>query len=774
MNDLLVRLFGLRELRPGAEGVRFDMAHDLPAWVWAPVVVLAVAVSLWSYWRLEGSRKGRLALAITRGALLIALAVLAAGPRLIRDNERIERDRVVVLLDRSASLTIPDAGGGREREAQLAEVLRDPAWASLADAHELLWLGFDAGAYEIGDPAAELEPPTGARTRLGPALADAVARVSGQPVSGVVVVSDGRTSDAPDARLMRELTAQKIGVFPVPLGSERALLDLALERVEAPTSAFVEDFVPVTARLVARGEAADAAGATVELVDLATGEVLDTQELTADAWRDGVAEARLATRPDTAGEVRWAVRVSAPAGDVLESNNEREVRVELVEKPLRVAYFEGYPRWEYRYVKDLLVREDSVRSSVMLLASDRRYIQEGDVGMAHVPRSSGEWSEFDVVVLGDVRPDVFSREQLEQLRDHVAQRGGGLVWIAGPGATPWAWGETPLGELLPFTARIEGGVRGFAPAGETVTLRPEPAAERLGVLMMAEDGAGGWPDVLSDPRTGWSVLRWSLAIASEAVKPTADVLASAVGASGAAEAAPCVLTMRYGAGRVVFVGTDELWRWRYARGGALHERFYLPLVRLAGRGSLSRGGRSVVLDAAPTAVVVETPVTISATLLDQSLVDAAPPAVEVRISRAGDDGEPGARIKLGAEGAGEQAASYGASWVASEPGAYVVETVDPLLASAGARAEFRVLAPDDEMRTPEADHALLADLAERTGGAVVPAGELDRLADLLPNRSIVIEGEPDVETLWDRPIVLAVLVLLLTGEWVGRRLLRLV
>jgi hypothetical protein len=349
------------------------------------------------------------------------------------------------------------------------------------------------------------------------------------------------------------------------------------------------------------------------------------------------------------------------------------------------------------------------------------------------------------------------------------------VWIAGPGSTPWSWAATPLSDLLPFAANLGGGVRGFATQPSPVTLRPEEAAERLGVLVMSEGSGAGWLSRLSEPDTGWSVLRWSLAIAQEAIKPTADVLASSVPVSGSGDPSACVLTMRYGAGRIVFVGTDEVWRWRYGRGGVLPERFYLPLIRLAGRGSLSRSGRSVVLEAAPASVVVETPVRISATLLDQSLVDAAPPAVEVRVTRVGAEGAEAApsRVKLGAESAGGQTASYAASWVAGEPGEYVVEVADPLLASSGARAEFRVLAPDDEMRTPEADHALLADLAQRTGGELVPPTELSRLPELLPNRSIVIEGEPEVETLWDKPAILAILVLLLTGEWVGRRLMKL-
>lgn len=771
MNGLLEAIFGLESLGLGEESVRLGMTHELPLWVWAPVVAAGLALALWSYWRLEGRARGRLTLACARGLLLVLLAILAAGPRLVRENERTERDSVVVLLDRSASMTMPDAGASGTRDAQLRGVAGDAVWERLGEQHDVLWLGFDAAVYELA--GGELGEPVGARTRLGAAIEEALARLTGRPISGVVVISDGRTSDRPDAHLLRELTAAKVGVFAVPLGSERALLDLALEAVDTPTSAFVGDFVPVTARVVARGAAEATPEGTVVLIDAVSGVTLDARPIGGDLWREGVAEVRLAARPEQAGASRWLVRVESSDGDVLETNNERTVEVELIDRPLRVAYFEGYPRWEYRYVKDLLVRESSVRSSVMLLATDRRYIQEGDVGLAHVPRSSGEWSEFDVVVLGDVRPDVFSQEQLEQLRDHVAQRGGGLVWIAGPGSTPWSWASTPLGDLLPFATNMGSGLRGFSANASPVTLRREPAAARLGVLEMGEGVGSGWPGSLSDASMGWPVLRWSLAVEPDAVKATAEVLASGVPMSSSGEASPCVLTMRYGAGRVVFVGTDEVWRWRYARGEALPERFYLPLVRLAGRGSLSRSGRSVVLEALPGAVGVDTPVRISAVLLDQSLVDAAPPAVEVRVSRKGEAARGAATIKLGPEGSGGRAAAYAASWAPSEPGEYVVETVDPLLASAGARAEFRALAPDDELRTPEADHALLADLAERTGGAVVPPDELDRLPGLLPNRSVVIAGEPDVEALWDKPVVLVVLVVLLTGEWVGRRLLRL-
>lgn len=785
MNGVLNWLFGLGgggsdSLGVGDEGVRFEMTRELASWVWAPLLAGLIAMAVVSYWRLSGRLRGRVTLACVRALLLVFLVLLAAGPRLIRDNERVERDTVAVLVDRSASMAMPGGAGGGlgdTRDAQLRRVVGDAVWGTLAEQHDLVWLGFDATAYEV-DPD-QLGEADGARTRLGVALRSATERLSGRPVGGLVVVSDGRTSDAPDARLLRELSASRAGVFVVPLGSEEPLVDIAVEGVDAPASAFVGDYVPVTARLTARGAAAGASGLRVVLVDELTGLELDSQTVEPDAWEDGVAEVRLATRPESAASARWAVVAEPVGGDLLAENNERGVEVELIDRPLRVLYLEGYPRWEYRFMKDLLVRESSIRSSVMLLATDRRYIQEGDVGLPYVPRSSGEWSEFDAVVIGDVRPDVFSTEQLEQLRDQVAERGAGLVWMAGPGSTPWRWASTPLGDLLPFVSTAEGGAsgaRGYRPADGSVTFRREEAAGRLGVLEMGDGSAAGWLESLSDAGLGWPVLRWSLAVEPGALKATSEVLASAVPVDGVGEAGPGVLTMRYGAGRVVFVGTDEIWRWRYARGEALPERFYLPLVRLAGRGSVARSGRPVVLEALPSVVSVGTPVRLGALLLDQSLVDAAPPALRVRVTRGG-DGEA-VEVSLGAEAesgerGGAGTAAYAASWVAGEPGEYTVEAADPLLASAGARARFRVVSPDDERRVPEADHALLADLAERTGGAVVAADGLSRLTELVPNRSVVVVGEPDVETLWDKPVVLFVLVMLLGLEWVGRRLLKL-
>ncbi len=810
MNTLLDRLFGLDALRFGGPGVELGFARPLPAWAWFLAIVAALALAIWSYSRLEGSRRVRVALGVVRALILLLLVLVISGPQLIRPNERVEQDWVLALVDRSASMTIADVpGDGADarvsRDEQLARAL-DAArerLQTLAADRTLVWLGFDRGVFDLAAPAgaperSDLGGPDGRRTSIGAALDQALARAAARPVSGVILLSDGRSTDEPGRAAMRRLQAEHIPVFTVPLGSPEPIEDLALARADAPQLAFIKDTIPITVDVdrLGRGDERPARG-RVRLIEKATGIVLDEQELPRDPaeWRDGRAKVILTTRPEQPGTPTWIVRIIPDGPDLIDGNNEAELRPELVDRPLRVVYFDGYPRWECRYLKWLLVRENSIRSASLLLASNRRYIQEGDVELRSLPRSPEEWAAFDVVVMGDVQSGLFSREQLEQLREHVAVRGAGLLWIAGPTATPAAWRDTPLADLLPFTmgARDQRDPP-IADYDEPITLAPADAAERLGLLELSGSPAEPWPARLSDPATGWSRLRWAQRIDPQAVKPTAEVIAWAapISAGGARPgpdvargATPIVLTMRYGAGRVMYVATDEIWRWRYARGEALFERFWLPLLRLQGRESLARTSRSASIEARPRRAAAHQPVRVSIELLDQALVDSvrADSTLRVRATRkdAGGAGEAGpsqdapVEISLAPESAAARASvrSFAGVWVPDAAGTFRLEAIDPLLAGLALQTEVEVAQGDDELRHPETDHPLLARLSEETGGQVLTPDSLAQVADLLPNRELRIAGTPDAHTLWDRPIVLAVLLTLLTLEWVARRLIRL-
>ncbi len=784
MNEFLSWLLDLDTLRLGGENVRFAFERPYPAWLWPGLAAGALLFAMWSYSRLIGRRSGRIALATLRALLLFALLVLIAGPQLVQSEERIEEDWVLVLVDRSASMTIEDApadNARQTRQRQLEQVLDAswPTWRRLDEERTLVWLGFDAGAYDlnVSEDATEaptLDQPAGRRTALGAALDQALRRAAARPLAGVVILSDGRSIDEPQRTAVRRLQAERVPVHVVPLGSAEPAGDLAIRRVEGPGMAFVDDLAPVTVELDRLGAAADLGG-TIRLIDKRTGLVLDERVIEPGDPRDSLT---LTHRPEDPGEAVWQVVIEPSGVDLIPGNNTAELPIELVDRPLRALYIDGYPRWEQRYLRNLLIREGSVESANLLLAPNRRSSQEGDFELDALPASPEEWAEYDVVILGDVHPDVFSRDHLENLREHVAVRGGGLLWIGGPGATPEDWWGAPLADLLPFTRQAVAAT----PPGVRVLVQPTERARQAGVLRLGPSAEEPWPEALATPETGWSMLRWIQPILPDAIKPTAEILAFAVdpGAAGSADptsagATPLVLAMRYGAGRTLYVATDEIWRWRYGRGELLFERFWLQLIRFLGRESLARSGQLAALSVSPRQALIEQPVRLAVELFDQSLVELDLPAITLRLTRQPDPGEeePEETLELQLRPEDADARTFAATWLPTQPGEWSIRAVDAALAGLGLEGEATVAFPDDELRRPETNHDLLADLASRTGGRVLEISDLADIENELPNRRVRLVTERD-EPLWDTPLTLIVIITLLTAEWVGRRLLRLI
>jgi len=782
-------LFGLRGFDFGDPGVRFELALPIPPWMWAIIVVAAFVVSFWSYWHLSGPRLPRYLLATLRGLTVVVVMVLLSGPRLVKQEDRTEPDVVAMLVDRSASLGVADVttsdGKVMSRETQLRDGLQGSVAAlrQMSQDRRVLWLGFGDAVTDLplsreGASPVGLGDPAAMRSDIGPAIEAALKRMAARPAAGIVLFSDGRASAPIDPALVRKLQAEKIAVFTVPLGSEKELDDLAIARVQAPTLAFAGDLVPVTVDVSRRGGVVDGARIKAELVN-DQGTVLDTQTVTLDPGASG--EVILTARPERAARENWTIRLSSDLPELSTTNNTQNVSIEVSDQPIRVLYVDGTPRWEYRYLKNLLLREASIRSSVLILAPDRRFIQEGSDPLMALPQNQEDWNKYDVVIMGDVRPELLSAAQQDQLRDLISRRGSGMLWIAGPNSTPQRWRSTPLTDVLPFTS---GGADSESQALplrvwlEPVTLRREAAAQRLGVLALDDPPSTAWPDSVANPASGWSQLKWMQRIDRGSLKPTAEVLASAWPISGTGDSSPALITMRYGAGRSMYFASDETWRWRYGRGETLQERFWLPLIRLLARDSLGRLGKPALLEASPSQVATGQPARVTLRILDQALADRAPRAIPIRIRNSSLTGAAREQSDISLDATREKTqfgavATWSVLWPTSVPGTHVIVPRSPLLDGLDLSATVEVVADADELRRPQADHALLAGLAKDTGGAVVNVNELALLPTTLPNRSVRLLGPAEIQTLWDTPFSLTALLVLLTLEWAGRRLVKL-
>ncbi|MEE2906526.1 MAG: hypothetical protein VX527_01710 [Planctomycetota bacterium] len=751
---------------PEGDSLRLGWLAPWPAWLWVLVVIGILLFVAWCYRGVLISQTWRISLAAARIIILLLVAILLNGPVLESPRQHRTSDQILVLLDRSGSMVVPDvevdSNNRISRQAQMMDLLErsEPLWRELAEDRNLRWFGFHSHAFErvpgTDSVVPELTDPLGEHTRIDAAVARAIAMSAGGPVSAAIVLSDGRSDHELRPRHISEIRAAGVPVIAIPLGSNQAVGDLVLEQVTAPGRAFTGDRVPIEVAVTRRGAASEAF--EIVLQDRRTGRELDRTRI--EPGESSRVEATLLGIPDVGGTATWRVMIEPEFSDLVLENNQNDIDIDLLDEPLRVLYVEGGPRWEYRFLKNLLLREESIESSIMLLSADSSFAQEGDRPLSRLPVTAEEFEDFDVVIIGDVPSGVMSPEQHLLLQEAVGNGGAGLLWIGGEVATPESWGSTDLADVLPFNGPYD-----LPKIGSPVQIRPTGEADRLGVLQLSESGSSAWPNVLSDQQVNWSKLQWAQWIQAQQIKPTATILAETAYARDQDKPMPIVLGARYGLGRSIYVTTDETWRWRHGRGEQFGEQFWVQLIRHLGRASLSASRGLAELVPSHRQIPVGQILQIRMEVFDESMLLQLPDSISVAVM----DAEDRLVTEVGLRRSTEQRDTWNGAWVPARPGD-VRLSID--LPGLQLESEVRVEDISREYQRPEADHAALASLAEATGGQVLQPDQVDLLKEVLPDRSIT---EIDVQRagLWDAPIIFLLLLVLLTVEWTARRLLRL-
>ena len=340
MRSLLERILGV----PGDladQPWNWALQRPMPAWALL-LLALALALAAWlSYMGLRGGRAARATLGTLRFVLLAIVALLLLGPAIEWPRERVERDVVHILVDRSLSMRVRDArsedGARQSRDEAALALVRQPAWDRLAGQHDLSWHALGARATPVSAPS-ELPAAEARRTLVAAGIEDAIRQSGGRPVAGIVVLTDGRSQDMLDGDTLRRLKASAAAVFPVALGDPSGRADRAIVEVEHPTRAFPKDRVPVQV-VVSTG---DDDPVRVALRDTSTGRVLD--ERTEAPGADRRVRATLTGMRAAAGDANWEVVILPEGQDADATNDLRALRVSFIDRPLRVLYVDGWPR----------------------------------------------------------------------------------------------------------------------------------------------------------------------------------------------------------------------------------------------------------------------------------------------------------------------------------------------------------------------------------------------------------------------------------------------
>lgn len=797
MIQWLMNIFGLSDasIMQGAEWT-VRLAVPRAGWVAFVLLTAALALTVFIYRRERRHARPRyLFLLGTLRILSIAIAVFAfLRPLLIAYVADSRTGVVPVLIDRSLSMAVSDRYGG-DKAARLAALGHTETGVPLDPAkHSRLELVLGAlrspsidlssrlssvgrvKFFTFGDRLSPLESRSGTvlpehlepdarTTRLGDALRALSESLRGQSIAAVILFTDGRSNAGLDPETATRLYAlQREGPFPivaVGVGSPEPPRDLAVARVMTNERVLADDAIAV--EVLVRQTGFDAQPATVQIYD--GDHQLAHQTATLDA-PGGMQVVRLTLEKQPPGIHRFTCRIPPLSDEQSTENNEMHFTVEVIDRKVRTLLMADQPLWEYRYLKNLLLRRPGVELSCWLQSADSSFPQEGHVPLERFPQTPGEILQFDLVILCGADLEKLSRTQVGAV-ESLVQQGGGLCFIAAPGTS--LKHLDAIEAVLPVALLTNSA---DVPNPPTRTQRPETAflpaltpAGRSHPLTLLADTEEANPSL-------WSRLPgfyWYQP--AKRIKAGATVLLEHPDDELAASKQPVVAVQWYGEGRVLYLASPSTWRWRYEAGEVYFARFWEKAVRWLSTARLlspagTMAGRFFIV-AEPAKCSVGDPVTCYARCLAEDFSPLRHEQVVARLEAVDPlEGFEPQTIGLAAD------ATHGlfrGTIVPTAAGDFRLQLLDPDNPERTvASTTLDVTMPNLEYDDLSTNFALLRTLATVTGGRFVELDDAAKVPQLVSECRQRVFEERAIE-LWDTLPVVLVLASFLTAEWILRR-----
>ena len=789
------------------------IAFQRPLWLYA--LLLLIPAGWFIYTRQRSNlatvrRSFRIALTATRVFVLGMLILVLASPVLRLTEEINKKPILAVVFDASQSMQLPagpfssdeerlavaraaglavgddgtmDAeiratinGYGRLQLAQEAvEVARTTVFDKLAEKYDVQYFAFARRLEPIelksGGGAVSLEGASGISVSqpnasyLGDAVLGVLDRAAGQRVSGVLLFSDGQNtggaSPADAAAAARAYRRDGAPVYAVPIGSTADIQDVAI--IDVYTSGLVAKKDTVRVHVTIEAHGFDGQVTKVELVAHSReGEtVLATKELVLSGTEQQQVE--LTFVAEESGPQYLEVRVPEHPNESqqLRANNHDVTYVRVSEKKLKVLLLDGRPRWDFRFLKNALRRDNGVAGRLstddpeVVVETEWRRMSAAEQAKA-LPATIEEISEYDVIILGDVSPELLNREREDLLIRAVQEHGVGLIVEAGPEYMPHAYGPD-FQELLPVVVK-EGVAGREAKVFEPFRMEVSASGALHETMRLYED--------IGRNQVVWSRMPeyyWCAAVERPAAG--AEVLAWNPSVRLAQGKLPLISWHAAGEGKVMFIATDSTWLWRRTVGDRFFYKFWGQSLRSMAARDESGGDKSII-EVRPVRVQPGEEATIELTaFVDDEGKPREEPELVVAING------PGGSSSIKLQRDPRRTGRYRGSFLPTEAGKHAVSYTPPSGdPEQGAEALLNVMIAPEEFRQPQLNRATLAGLAQATGGSLIPVDQLASLERKLTGKTLTTKRQ-DQATIWDNWLVLVILVLVYSIDVGIRRLM---
>jgi uncharacterized membrane protein len=733
----------------------YRFAPTTGSYVAALLVGVGVGLAIWAYRSGRGRKRDRVALAAIRFAILTIILICLFRPLLVVRAASPQQNFLGVLIDDSRSMQIADVDGQPR-----ANYVKSEFGSNTRGLLQVLSNRFTVRTFRFSNAATRTTQESdltfnGSQSRLGAALSGVRQELAGLPVAGLVMVTDGAdTADAALGEALLALKAESLPVFTVGVGQETLSKDIQVGRVATPKTALKGTTLMVDVVLSQSGF--DGQKVTLDVED--EGTLVSTQEISLPA-AGTPASVPVRFTVNEAGPRVLRFRVSPQAGELVTENNAREALIDVRDRKEKILYFEGEPRFEYKFIRRAIPEDDNVIVTSLIRTADNKYMRQGVDGpeelVAGFPKTREELFSYRALIIGSLEAAALTGDQLRMIAEFVDRRGGGLLMLGGPRSfAEGGYVGTAVADVLPVVldrANVQ-------PKGTVSRMNAKPTRAGLAtaVTQLAATEAA-------------STEKWnSLPVITTvnritAVKPGATVLLTGIDENRGER--PLLAYQRYGRGKSFAFLPQDSWMWQMHHTIAVddltHENFWRQLLRWLVDGVPDQVEPSFASERVEPGEAAQ----LVANVVDPSFVELNDASVMVTVTGPG-----GTVIDVPLSWDGEHPGEYSAPIPTKAPGWYEarLEATRGGKSVGSAVTHFRVAPGDAEYFDATMHAGTLRRISEETGGRFYEADNTASLADDLryTGRGVTTVEEHD---LWHMPIVLMLLVGLLCAEWGYRR-----
>lgn len=737
-----------------------ELVIALPWWQLAllPLGIATLAFVLLGYFKLRGrTRSGdRMAIVLLRAMALTVIIFSLSQPLLEVTAPMPQPGMVGVLLDNSISMGLKGPGLDsrsdfirQQLDAESGSLLRD-----LQQSFDVRLFKFGTGTRAIDDIGA-LDFSDG-DSNLTRALSFAQANLKGEPLAGLVVISDGALQpDEPLEDLLSSLRSARIPIYSIGLGESRYARDIEISRIKLPDRVLNGSLVMADVSIKQQGYD----DLPLELLIEDDSQILHQQQI---RLKPGAQSIRIPLAIENTGPRKLEFHLNTMQDEQIANNNSQQAMLTVDNRKKRILYYEGEPRFELKFVRRAVADDENLGVTGLIRTADAKFYRVGIESPEELrngfPITRDELFSYDAIILGSVENSLLSREQQDMIVEFVSERGGGLLMLGGRHA---------------FT---EGGYRDSVLHGISPVVMPDQAQPDFSREIKIQPTAAAWvhPALIVADSSEKSIARWltlpplTMVNPIRSIKPGATLLLSSP-ANAQEDPYVAMAWQRYGRGKVIAFPVQNSWIWQMHHeielGDQTHELLWRQLLRWL----IESVPQRLSLNLSAQKIHAGGVIKLRSEVLKPDF--SAQREVQPRAVLTAQDGsEQVTTLKPHPSLAGV----YETELAVAEPGDYLVrvelEETEQVIQSSATR--LRATRAGDEYFDSEMNEKLLRRIAEVSNGDFFEAQDAGKLVDALDKN---LRGSRTLLRLelWDMPILFVLLITLLCAEWGYRRWLRL-